>query len=50
VVEALERAVASGARVVSSTEDVGDGIEISYLIFPNGEGFGLISNPNFKIE
>ena len=32
MVDALDRAVASGASVISPTEDVGDGIEIAHLI------------------
>ena len=46
--EALERAKANGATIVSDTEDVGDGILIAHLVSPTGERFGLIVNPHFK--
>jgi predicted enzyme related to lactoylglutathione lyase len=50
MVEALEKAVANGATVVSPAEDVGEGIEVAHLTSQTGERFGLIVNPNFKIH
>jgi predicted enzyme related to lactoylglutathione lyase len=48
--DALEKAIANGASVVSGIEDVGEGILIAHLTAPTGDRFGLIVNPHFKAD
>jgi predicted enzyme related to lactoylglutathione lyase len=52
-VDDLEAAVSKlqdqGARVLLEPMDVGGGIRLADLISPQGEVFGLIFNPHFKL-
>ena len=46
---AVDSLVADGARVLMSPMDVGGGIVLADLISPQGEVFGVIYNPHFKL-
>ena len=48
--DAIKNAEIHGASVESPSEDVGEGIQVATLISPLGERFGLIVNPNFKLN
>lgn len=45
-----ERMIGIGAKKHSEVRDVGGGIRVSTIIDPFGNIFGIIENPNFKIE
>ena len=40
----------AGAKVLSDPMDVGGGIHLAEFLSPQGEVFGLIFNPHFKIK
>ena len=44
------RLVALGARPHNAIKDVGEGIKVAMLLDPFDNAFGLIENPNFRIE
>ncbi len=48
--EAVKNAEAHGATIESAAQDVGEDIQVAALISPAGERFGLIVNPNFKLD
>ena len=48
--EAFTRIVELGATVHEDVQDVGGGIKVATVKDPFGNIFGMIENPNFKIE
>ncbi len=47
---AMERLLGLGAQLVSTVQDVGGGIRVAVVEDPEGNLFGIIENPGFKIE
>lgn len=47
---ALERLLGLGAGLVSGVQEVGEGIQVAVVEDPEGNLFGIIENPGFKIE
>lgn len=47
---ALERLIELGATVHDAVQDVGEGIKVAAVKDPFGNIFGIIENPNFKLE
>ena len=47
---AFQRILALGATVHEDLQDVGGGIKVATVKDPFGNVFGIIENPNFKIE
>lgn len=45
-----ERLIELGAKNQSEVNDVGGGVRVATVIDPFGNIFGIIENPNFKIE
>lgn len=48
-VSAAKELIAAGAEVVSELNDVGEGIKVAQFRLPDGNHFGIIENPNFKL-
>ena len=48
--QAHERLLTLGARPLEKISDVGGGIKIGAVLDPFGNAFGIIQNPNFKVE
>jgi predicted enzyme related to lactoylglutathione lyase len=46
----MARLEAMGAPVIEKLQDVGEGIKVATVADPFGNSFGIIENPNFKIE
>jgi predicted enzyme related to lactoylglutathione lyase len=46
----IARLVALEARVHEKVKDVGEGIKVGAVTDPFGNVFGIIENPNFKIQ
>lgn len=46
----LEHALKLGATINTDIQDVGDNIKVATVLDPFGNIFGLIENPNFKVE
>jgi hypothetical protein len=42
--------IALGAAPLEQLQDVGSGIKVASVTDPFGNSFGIIENPNFKIE
>ena len=49
-VAAFKRILELGATVHEEVQDVGGGIKVATVKDPFGNTFGIIENPNFKIE
>ena len=49
IVAAVDHFVASGARVVTAVQDVGEGIKVASIADPFGNLIGLIENPHFTL-
>jgi len=47
---ALERLLGLGADLVSGVSEVGDDIKVAVVEDPEGNLFGIIENPGFKLE
>src|SRR5947207_15974245 len=47
---ALKRMVELGATIHEALQDVGEGIKVATVKDPFGNIFGLIENPNFKVQ
>ena len=50
IAEGLARAESHSCTVASGIEDVGEEIQITHLVSPTGDRFGLIVNPYFKVD
>ncbi|HEU4628645.1 MAG TPA: VOC family protein [Gemmatimonadaceae bacterium] len=48
--DALARASARGAEIVSPAQDVGEGIRVATVADPFGNVIGLIENPHFTVR
>jgi predicted enzyme related to lactoylglutathione lyase len=48
--EAFARLLELGATVHEAVQDVGEGIKVATVKDPFGNVFGIIENPNFKIQ
>ena len=48
--EAFARLIELGATVHEAVQDVGEGIKVATVRDPFGNVFGIIENPNFKIQ
>ena len=46
---AVNHFLASGATIVSSVQDVGEGIKVAEVADPFGNILGVIENPHFKL-
>lgn len=47
---ALERLLGLGADLVSEVQDVGEGIRVAVVEDPEGNLFGIIENPGFRVD
>ena len=47
---ACERILALGATIHEALQDVGEGIKVATVKDPFGNIFGMIENPNFKLQ
>jgi len=47
---AVDSLVSDGARVLMAPMDVGGGVIIADILSPQGEVFGVIYNPHFKLS
>ena len=47
---ALERLLSLGATARTSVQEVGEGIKVATVLDPFGNIFGVIENPQFKLE
>ena len=47
---ACQRMVELGATIHEAVQDVGEGIKVSTVKDPFGNIFGIIENPNFKLQ
>ncbi|MBJ7354921.1 MAG: hypothetical protein JHC98_08860 [Thermoleophilaceae bacterium] len=49
-VAAARELLASGAEIVSEVNDTGGGIKVAQFRLPDGNHFGIIENPHFKLS
>lgn len=48
--DALQKMLELGATIHEQVQDVGEGIKVAAVKDPFGNVFGIIENPNFKIQ